>query len=110
MVASANNPPPTAIERLAVPGILIGYRPRGNVDAVAVNIAFVVDDDVADINADAKFDTVIFGDDRVTLGHLLLNLDGALGCIDRARKFDEHGIARRVDDRVPTSSLPIRRL
>src|SRR5580658_7646671 len=63
----------------------------GNIDAVAVNFASV-NNDVADVDADAEFDPALFRDDRVTLGHLLLYLDGALGCIDRARKFDEHGI------------------
>lgn len=43
MVASANDPLPTAIERLAVPGILIGYRPivRGDERALLREEAIV---------------------------------------------------------------------
>src|SRR5215469_14414851 len=67
--------------------------PSGNIDTIAINVVVIVDDDVANIDADAKFDSTIFGNYRVTLGHLLLYFDSALGCINGAREFNEHGVA-----------------
>src|ERR1700690_1641104 len=42
--------------------------PRGNVDAVAEDIV-AIDDDVADIDADAKIDPQVRGHSGIALGH-----------------------------------------
>jgi len=63
-------------------------QPRGNVDAVAEDI-LAIDDDVAEIDADAEVDAAIGRQVGVTLGHRALDLDGAAHGIDDAGEFDE---------------------
>ena len=62
-----------------------------------INIA-LVDDDVADIDADAEFDAALFGDAGVALGHDALDFEGAARGIDGAGEFDKHTVARGLDD------------
>ena len=57
--------------------------PRGDVDAVAEDVV-ALDDDVAEIDADAKFDAPVRGEPAVPLGHRLLHRDGAAHGIDDA--------------------------
>jgi hypothetical protein len=54
---------------------------------IAINIA-LVDDDIANVDANAEFEPTIFGDGRVAFSHNALDLHGAAHSIDRARKFD----------------------
>ena len=68
-----------------------------NVDAVAVDVA-LIDDDVADVDADAELDPAIFGNVGVALGHGALDFHRAAHGIDRARKFDQRAVTRRLDD------------
>jgi hypothetical protein len=70
---------------------------RGDIYAVAENIA-VVDDDVADMNPDPKFDTLGFGHANIAACHTALNLHGASDRIHRTGKFDEHPVASGLDD------------
>ena len=67
------------------------------VDAVPKNVA-VVDDDVADIDADAELDPAIFGNGGVSLGHGALDFHGAAHCIDRTCKLDQRAIACSLDN------------
>src|SRR6185436_9008814 len=71
--------------------------PRGDVHAVAENIV-VLDDDVADMNADADLDPLVGRDRSIAFGHTALNLDGAARRIDRAAEFDQDAIAGPLDD------------
>src|SRR5260370_13174654 len=73
-----------------------GFDPRGDVDAVAIEVAF--DDHVAEIDADAQLDAVVRPDAGVPLGHRLLHLDRAADRIDDAGKFDQHAVAGGLDD------------
>ena len=84
-------------ERQIAPGLAKRLYAGGNVNPVAVDVAFV-DDDVADIDADAKLDPAIFGNVSIALGHGTLDFHGAAHRIDGARKFDQRTVARRLDD------------
>ena len=57
-----------------------------------------LDDDVAEIDADAVKHAPIFGHARVPLCHQLLRGDRALDRGDDRRKFQEHAVARGIDD------------
>ena len=48
-------------------------QPRGDVDAVAHQVAVALLDDVTQMNADAKFDTFVERDTRVALNHRVLH-------------------------------------
>ena len=77
----------------------IGERlqPGRHVDAVAVDVV-VVADDVADIDADAKFDAPVRRHIGVALDHAALNVDGAAHGVDDADEFHQHAVAGRLDD------------
>ena len=70
---------------------------RGDVDAVAVDVV-AVDDDVADIDADAEFAAPILRHLGVALAHAALDIDGAAHCIDDAGEFDEETVPGRLYD------------
>ena len=70
---------------------------RCDVDAVAENIV-VVDDDVADVNADAKFDPEFRRHAGVLLGHLPLDFHRTARRIDCACELDQHAVAGGLDD------------
>src|SRR5215470_9783884 len=53
-----------------------GFDARGDVDAVAVEVVSL-DNNVAEIDADAQLDAVVRLDARVPPGHYLLHLDRA---------------------------------
>ena len=72
------------------------FQPCRHVDAVAEDVSFI-NDDIADVNADAKLDTAIFGNCGITLSHGTLDFHGATGCVDRTRKFDQSTVARCLD-------------
>jgi hypothetical protein len=74
-----------------------GFQPRGNVDAVAEDVA-LVDDDVADVNPDAQFDAPVGGFVRIALRHSALLLDGAAGGVHGAAEFDQDAVAGAFDD------------
>ena len=69
----------------------------GDIHAVAENIV-VVDDDVAEVNADAKFDPEFRWHGGVLLGHLALDLDRTTCRIDGTGEFDQHAVAGGLDD------------
>jgi hypothetical protein len=72
-------------------------QPRGDIDAVAVDVA-LVDDDVADIDAHAKLDTPVTGRASIAPGHVTLDIDGAAHRINDAGEFDQHPIPGGLDD------------
>src|SRR5262249_12019998 len=74
-----------------------GLKARGDIDTVAEDVV-VVDDDVAEIDADAEIDAPLRLHAGITCGNLALHLDRATNRIDHARKFAEQTVARRVDD------------
>jgi hypothetical protein len=78
-------------------GIGEALQPSGDVDAVAKNVA-VVQDDVADMNADPQFDPLGRRDIEIGAGHRQLDIDRATRGIDRAGKFRQHAVAGGLDD------------
>ncbi len=63
------------------------FEAGGDVDAVAEDVAFI-DDDVADIDADAELDAPIGRYANVAVGHLALNVDRAAHRVDDAGELD----------------------
>jgi hypothetical protein len=78
-------------------GIGQGFDPRGDVDAVAIEVV-ALDDHIAEIDADAQFDPVVRRGAGVPLGHRLLHRDRAAHRIDDARKLHQHAVAGSLDD------------
>ena len=58
---------------------------RGNVDAVAHQIAVALLDHIAEMDADAELDTALGRQPGVALNHAVLQLDGAAHGIDQLR-------------------------
>ena len=74
-----------------------GFKARRDVDAVAEDVV-LVDNDVAEIDADAEIYAPLGWHAGVARGHLALHLDRASNRIDHARKLAEQTVARRVDN------------
>ena len=89
------------IERRAgdanAPGLGHRLQARGDVDAVAVDVV-VLDDDVAEIDADAKPDLLCFGDALIAVGHSALDHGSTLDGVDDAGELDQRAIAHELDD------------
>jgi len=73
-------------------------QPRGDVDAVAHQVAVALFDHVADMDADAKDDAPILGDAGIAFDHGVLHLNGAPNGIDDAAKLDDRAIARSLNN------------
>ena len=71
---------------------------RGDVDAVAHQIAIGFFDHVSDMNAEAKFDALIRREAGVAIDHRALNFDCASCGVDHAAKLDDCPVARAIDD------------
>src|SRR5579872_3522387 len=65
-------------------GLSDALEARGDVDAVAHQVAVALLDDVADMDADAKFYPAVVRQAGIALHHTALNLDGAAHRIDNA--------------------------
>ena len=72
-------------------------QPRRDVDAVTKDIVFI-DDDVADMNADAEFDPEFLRNTGVLFGHAALDLDGTASCVHGAGELDQHAVSGGLDD------------
>ena len=73
-------------------------KPRGDIDAVAHQVAVALLDDVADMNADAELDSPVLGHAGVALDEAVLNLDRATDRVHDAAKLDNASIAGAFDD------------
>ncbi|HEY3681194.1 MAG TPA: hypothetical protein VGL45_20970 [Bradyrhizobium sp.] len=71
--------------------------PRRDVDAIAKDIV-VVDDDVADMHPDAKFDPELGRHAGVLARHFLLDNDRATRGIDHAGELGQHAVSGVLDD------------
>ena len=65
------------------------FQSRGDIDAVAHQIAVALLDDIAEMDADAEFDAALGGQAGVALDHAVLHLDGAAHGVDHAAELDE---------------------
>ncbi len=72
-------------------------QPRGDVDAVAVDVV-VFDDHVTRIDADAELDALVLGGSVVPCRHPPLQRDGADDRFDDARELDQDSVAGGLDD------------
>src|ERR1700677_3877888 len=79
------------------PRLAESFQAGGNVDAIAIKVA-VVDDDVADVDADSKDDALVLADVCVATEHAALNRNRALDRIDDAAEFDQRAVTGRLDD------------
>ena len=82
----------------SLPGCGDAFQSRGDVDAVAHQIAIALLDHVAQMNADAEHDAAILGHAGVALDHGVLNFDGATHGIDDAAELDDRAVAGSLDD------------
>src|SRR5215831_4204699 len=76
------------------------FEPCCDIDPVAKDVA-ILDDDVTDIDADAKLDAIVGRHPGVAPGHLALHLDGAAQRIHHTAKFDEQPVAGGFDEAAP---------
>src|SRR5271165_5229857 len=72
--------------------------PRGDIDAVAHQIAVRLFDHVAEMDADAEFDAAIVRHARVAFGHAVLYFDRAAHRVDHAAELDQRPVAGALDD------------
>ncbi len=72
--------------------------PRGDIDAVAHEIAVALLDDVADVDSDAEFDPPVLRHAGVALDEAVLNLDRAADRVHDAAKLDNASIAGAFHD------------
>ena len=73
------------------------FQSRGDVDAVAHQIAVAFLDDVAEVNADAELDRAVGRKPGVALDHAVLHLDGAAHGFDDAAELDDRPVAGAFD-------------
>jgi hypothetical protein len=73
------------------------FQSRGDIDPVAENIT-LVDDDIANVNADTDFNALFGRDVRITLRHSALRLDRTAGGIHGTAEFDQYSVAGALDD------------
>jgi hypothetical protein len=74
------------------------FKARGNVDAVAHQVAIALLDHVAQMDADAELDATLRRKTRVALDHAILHLDCAANGIDDASELYEDAVTRPLDD------------
>src|SRR5262249_52290052 len=70
---------------------------RRNVDPVSIDV-LAFDDDVAQVDADAKLDAAAFGRGAVAVGHTGLDREGAAHGLDRAGEIHQQAVAGTLHD------------
>ena len=79
-------------------GLGDAFQPRGDIDAVAHQVAVGLLDDVAEMDADAELDPALGRHAGVALDHAVLHFDRAAHRVDHAAKLDEAAVAGALDD------------
>ena len=74
------------------------FQPRGDIDAVAHQVAVAFLDHVAEMDADPKFDALVRRDPSVALDHRPLDFNGAVHRVDDTPELDNCAIASALDD------------
>ena len=74
-----------------------GFEPCRDVDAVAEDVV-ALDQDIAEMDADAPIHPVFAGYPGITFRRLLLQRQGAFDGADHRAKLDQHAVAGRLDD------------
>lgn len=75
----------------------LAFKARCYVHAVAKDVG-ALDDDFAQVDADAELDARPLLDRRVVIRHCALDRDGTGDSVHRAAKFDQRAIAHGLDD------------
>ena len=75
------------------PGWCFRFQPRRNIHAIAIEIV-AIDDQVAEMQADAEYDGRVLGLVPVGFDHGLLELDGRAKRIHGAGKLGQGAVAR----------------
>ena len=70
----------------------------GDINPVAHEVAVGLFDDIAEMNADPKFDALVGRDLGVALDHRPLDFDGKAHSVDDTAEFDDAAVARALDD------------
>src|SRR5205085_4860269 len=78
-------------------GFCQGFKARGDVDAVAIDVARF-DDHVTEVDAQPKEYVLLLGRLSIAVGHSTLNLNSASHRSDHAGKLREHSIASVLYD------------
>jgi hypothetical protein len=73
------------------------FQARRDIDAIAKDV-IAINDDVTNIDADTKVQSLIRGNAFVALGHGSLHVNCAAHCIDDAREFQQQAVTGRLDD------------
>ena len=74
------------------------FEPRGDIDAIAHQVAVTLLDDIAEMDADAELDAAICRQAGVALDHAVLHFDRAAHRVDHAAELDEDAVAGALDD------------
>jgi hypothetical protein len=74
---------------------------RGDIHAITMNVV-AIDDDIAQIDADAQHQLLRRRDMGIAFGHALLDFQRTLGGFDNAGKFQQQPIAHGLDDTPAT--------
>ena len=78
-------------------GLAERFKAGGDVDAIAENVA-LVDDDIAEIDADAKLDSLLLRHVSIAPHHAALNLDGTAYRIHHTGELHKHAVSGRLHD------------
>ena len=79
-------------------GLCDAFEPRGDIDAVAHEVAVALLNNVAKMNADAKLDALFRRQAGVALDEARLNFDRAAHRVDDAAELDQDAVAGALDD------------
>ena len=74
------------------------FEARGDIDAVAHQIAVALFHHVAEMDADAELDAALGRHAGVAFGQAVLHLDGAAHGVDHAAELDQAAVAGALDD------------
>ena len=74
------------------------FQSRGDIDAVAHQVAVAFLDHVAEMDADPKFDALVGRDPSVALDHRSLDFNGAVHRVDDTPELDNCAVAGALDD------------
>ena len=86
--------PTSVLGKTDTAGSAIPSKSRGNVDAVAHQVAVALLDHIAEMDADAELDAALGRKSGVALDHPVLHLDGAANGIDNASELNDAPVAR----------------
>ena len=78
-------------------GLGDAFQSRGDIDAIAHQVAVALLDYIAQMDSDAKLDALLGWNARIALEHAVLHLDGAAHRVDNAAELNNGSIAGALD-------------